>query len=109
MLHLKLDARFAEEGTDYIEVEWLHLLRQFSTMQTRHVSHELAWHVAVALDIAWETVAETLPSLDLVYLADQPASSIEKFVTARLLSGRPVTDIVKEVEFNERLRNYVSE
>jgi hypothetical protein len=52
----------------------------------------LRGHVALALeDIAGEIVAEALPSLDLVCLAGQLASSIEKFVAARKLSGQPVT------------------
>ncbi len=36
-------------------------------------------------------VAEVLPSLDSICLVDQPASSIEKFIAVRRLSGRYVT------------------
>jgi hypothetical protein len=48
-------------------------------------------------------VTEVLPSLDLICLDGQPASSIEKFVaaSARQLSGRPVTTIDTETEFEE--------
>ena len=96
------------EGTD--DVEWLHLLHRFPTVQTLHVCHRLAGHIALALEhIAWETVAEVLPSLDLIYLAGQPVSSIEKFVAARQLSGRPVTVIDKEEEFYQRVKSQVSE
>ena len=71
------------ECTD--NVEWLHLLYQFTTVQTLHISHELVGYVALALeDIDSEIVAETPPPLDLIYLADQPASSIEKFRVLRL-------------------------
>jgi hypothetical protein len=77
-------------------------------VQTLHVSRDLAGHVALALeDIAGEMVAEVLPSLDLIYLPGQLASSVEKFVAARQLSDRPVTVLTK-TEFEERLKSYVS-
>jgi len=70
----------------------------------------LAGHVALALeDIAGETVAEVLLSLDSICLVDQPASSVKKFVAARQLSGRPVTVVEqKKIEFNNRFKSYVS-
>ena len=82
MVHLKLEVWHEEteedeegrplEGTD--NVDWLHLLHQFPTVQTQRVSRELAGNIALALEnIAWETVAEVLPSLDLIYLAGQSA------------------------------------
>jgi len=109
VVHLTLEAQPKEdrqlEGTD-----WLHLLHQFSTMQTLHVSRELAGHIALALeDITGEMVAVVLPSLDLIRLESQPASSIEKFVAARRLSDRPVTVTDTRMEFDERLKSYVSE
>ena len=70
VVHLNLEVKhsFQLEGTD--GVEWLHLLHQFRTVQTLHVSHELAGHVALALeDVSSEIVAKSLPSLDLIYLA----------------------------------------
>ena len=114
VVHLKLEVWHEEdeevsqdyklEATD--DVEWLHLLHQFPTVKTLHVPHELAGNIALALeDIAWEAIA---PSLDLIYLADQPASSIEKFVAARQLSGRPVTVVETKMDFDEKLESYVS-
>ncbi|KAH9163249.1 hypothetical protein EDB89DRAFT_2234334 [Lactarius sanguifluus] len=105
--HLKLVAGLRNdrqlEGVD--DIEWLHLLRQFSTAQTLHVSPKLAGPVALALeDITAETVTEVLPSLDSICIEDQPASSIEKFVTARRVSGRPVTVVDTEMEL---LKSYV--
>ena len=93
VVHLKLWSWLGEvsqlEGAD--SVDWLHLLHQFPAVQSLRVSKELAGHVAFALeDIPLEAVAQTPPYLDLIYLEGQPASSIEKFVAARLLSGRPV-------------------
>ena len=107
-LELEDECRLQFEGAD--EVEWLHLLHQFPTVRMLHVSHRLAGLVALALeDIALETVAEVLPSLDLIYFEGQPASSIEKFVAARQLSGCPVTVTETEKEFYERLKSYDSE
>ena len=92
-------------GTD--DIEWLHLLHQFSTVQTLHLSQVLAGHVALALEgIPSETVAEVMPSLDSIYLEGQPASSIEKFIAARQRSGRPVTVIDTNEEFDERVNSY---
>ena len=54
VVRLKLEARdrIQLEGTD--DVEWLHPLHQLPTMQTLHVSRQLAEHVTLALgDIAW--------------------------------------------------------
>jgi hypothetical protein len=109
--HLELNAYpkgLQLKDTD--DVEWQLLLRQFSDAKTLRVSQELAGHVALALeDIAGETVGEVLPSLDLIYLAGQPASSVEKFVAARQLSGRPVAVIDTETEFNKGVEFYVRE
>ena len=70
-------------------------------MQTLHVSPGLAEHVARALE---HMVAEVFPSLDLIFLEGQPASSVEKFLAARKFSGRPVTVVGTEREFNERVK-----
>ena len=76
-------------------------------MQTLHVSQVLAGHVALALeDISSETVAEVMPSLDLIRLGGRPASSIEKFIAARRRSGRPVIVIDTDEEFDERVNAY---
>ena len=99
VVHLKLQNGygFQSEGVD--DVEWLPLLHQFPTVRTLHVSNQLAGLVALALeDISLETVAEVLPSLDLICFEGRPASSVEKFIAARQLSGRPVTVTVIETE-----------
>ena len=110
-VHLKLEVHHAEdrqlEGTD--DVEWEHLLHQFSTLQTLHVSHELAGRVALALeDIVRETGAVALPYLVLIYLADQPASSVEKFVASRRLSNHPVTVVETNMELDEQRESHLS-
>jgi hypothetical protein len=93
------------EGTDYIA--WLHLLLRFPAMQRLFIHWELTGLVALALeDIAGETV---LPCLDLICLDDRPATSVEKFVAVRRLSGRPVTVVDTECEFMKRVKSYYSE
>ena len=105
--HLEFDG-FQSSVMD--EVECLHLLHQFSNVQTLRVSKALARHVALALeDLTEEMVAEVLPSLDLIYLGGQPASSTERFVAVRRLSGRHVTSFDKETAFDEMLKSHVSE
>ncbi len=115
VVHLKLEVPLEVplkegrqlESTD--NAEWLHLLHQFSAVQTLHVSQELVGHIALVLeDITGETITEVLPSLDLIYLSGRSPSSVEKFVAARQLSGHPVTVIDTETEFDERLGSYVS-
>ena len=92
-------------------VEWLRLLRQFSAVQTLHVSHGLAGYVALALEDTTgdsEVVTEVLQSLNLICLAGQSASSVERFIASRALSDRPVTVVDTIREFSERLKSSVS-
>ncbi|KAH8983834.1 hypothetical protein EDB86DRAFT_3106203 [Lactarius hatsudake] len=110
VVHLNLGVGFEVDLRleDMGDVDWLHLLHQFSSVQTLHLSCEPAEHVALALEnISGGLVAEVLPSLDLVCIVDQPASSIEKFVAAREHSGCPVTVVDTETEFDKRLESYV--
>jgi hypothetical protein len=113
VVHLDLEAQLGvdHELEDMDDVEWLHLFHQFPAVQTLHVSQQLSRHVAYALDdITGETVAEVLPSLDMICLAGQPASSVKKFgfVAARRLSGRPVTVVNTKEEFYKRFEPYIS-
>ncbi len=106
--HLKLVVHFEAEEHCQLEgiedAEWLDLLRQFSAVQSLHVSPELAGNIALALeDITEEIVAGVLPALDLLCLEDRPVSSVEKFLAVRRLSGRPVTLVDTEEEFDERV------
>ena len=60
-------------------------------------------------------VAEVFPALDLIWLDDEgsegimegnePAGSIERFLSLRQLSGRPVTVVDTEDAFFEADRN----
>ena len=77
-------------------IDWQPILRQFIAVETLRVSRDLAERIASALEysVSEETaVSEALPCLRLICLAGHPATSIEKFITARQLSGRPVSVI----------------
>ncbi|KAH9037530.1 hypothetical protein EDB84DRAFT_1577582 [Lactarius hengduanensis] len=92
---------------DMADVNWLHFLRQFSTVRMLRLYHEPAVYVPLALeDLPEELVAEVLPSLDFICMEGQPESSIEKFIAARKFSGCPVTVIFRGTEFDERLMSY---
>ncbi|KAH9163240.1 hypothetical protein EDB89DRAFT_2234326 [Lactarius sanguifluus] len=109
--HLKLRTGLnLKDLVDTDDIEWPRLLCQFPAAQTLHISRNLATHVALALeDITAGMVTGVLPSLKLILIEGQPASSIEKFVTARRISGRPVTVIDTETELNRGLaESYVS-
>jgi hypothetical protein len=108
--HLQLEVQpVGSEATSTENVEWLHLLCQFSTLQSLYVSQDLAGQVALALqNIDGEVVAEVLPSLDCIYLEGQPASSVEKFVAARQFSGHPVTVVDTMTELRKRLKSSAS-
>ncbi|KAH9006638.1 hypothetical protein EDB86DRAFT_757322 [Lactarius hatsudake] len=109
VLHLDIGAGFGRL-MDMGDVNWLRLLHQFSTARTLRLGCGPAEHVALALEdmISGGLVDEVLPSLDLIYIEAQPASTIEKFIAARELSGCPVIVVDTETEFDERLESYVS-
>jgi hypothetical protein len=109
MLHFAIiadDIRPELEGMD--DIDWLQLLRPFSSVQTLFVSREFAGHVSRALEGIPEVMAtELLPALDMLCLEDQPVSSAHKFIAARWESGRPVTTVNTRKAFEERLISYL--
>ena len=108
-LDLKVESRGGRQIEGMDGVEWLHLLRQFFAVQLLYVSRGLAGRVASVLEnLMGEMAAEVLPSLDLICLEGQPSSSVEKFVSTRQLSGRPVTVVDSKTKFNDRLESSVS-
>jgi len=110
VVHLELKVKI-QLGVGTNNIAWLRLLRLFPAMQMLHVSRARSGLVALALeDITAEMIAEVLPpSLDLICLAGQPAPSLEKFAAACRLTGRPVTVIDWEWEFEKRVKSYYSE
>jgi hypothetical protein len=112
VVHLKLDVDPGRgrqlEGT--FDVQWQHFFRQLSNVKTLHVSRKLARQMTPALeDIAGWIGAEVLPSLDLIWMGGQRASSLQKFIASRRLSDHRVTVVSKLAEFNKRLESYVGE
>ena len=106
-LDLKTDADEDPQLDGLDDIDWL--LHQFSTVKTLYVIWELAGYVARALeDITAEMVTEVLPSLDLICLAGQSESSIEKFIAARKVSGLPVTVVHSKRELDEKIKSYAS-
>ena len=99
VVHLKLEDEDCQlEIVD--NADWLELLRQFSAVQTLHVSRKLAGLVILALEDVTEEMAadsEVLPALNLICLVGQPASSVDQFVAVRQFSGRPVTVVKPEM------------
>ena len=108
VVHLNLNNRIDNQVLDP-RIDWLHLFHQFSSVQTLYVHRYLSGHIALVLEgITAEMVAVVLPSLELIFLEDQPSSSIEKFDSARRVSGRPITVVHSEEEFDKRLEAYFS-
>ncbi|KAN0136034.1 hypothetical protein V8E53_006195 [Lactarius tabidus] len=99
------DSESEPEGLD--DIEWLHLLRPFSAAKTLFVSRKYAGHVSRSLESITAVMAtEVLPALDMLYLEDQPVSSVHKFIAARSESGRPVTTVNTRETFEEGLKSY---
>jgi hypothetical protein len=91
-------------------LEWRLLLSQFSNAQTLRLCGMLSWHMVRTLqDITEETQVTGLSaSLELIFLQDKPASSIENFVALRKRSGHVVTVVNTQTEFDERLESYIT-
>jgi hypothetical protein len=105
--HLKLYQYRADEG--YRTDEWLPVLHRFSATRTLYVYGNFTKDITYTLEHIAEMDAEVLPVLDLIHIKDEPVPSIEKFLAARKLSGRPVTVFDTIAEFFERAKSYISE
>ena len=89
--HLSFDGQL-EELDDYSDL--LPLLHLFPTVEELRVSGELSEHIATALEnTAEERVIQVMPALHSLWLCngDKSVPSIERFLSLRQLSGRPVT------------------
>jgi len=95
-----------------LPVDWLDFLLAISTVQTLYVEGLLTSPIALTLQGITEWMAPiVLPSLHLIcfgyyYSLSKPGPSIEKFVSARKLCGRPVT-VLGYLEFKKRVESYV--
>ncbi|KAH8988435.1 hypothetical protein EDB86DRAFT_3081553 [Lactarius hatsudake] len=112
----QLAIRHDYSGWEYVGVDdtdWLSFLQLFTAVQTLYIPEELSDRIALALeDGARQMVTEVLPALSLLYLENQPASSVETFIAVRRDSGRPVTIVNQKAEFDTtstgpRLQSYL--
>ena len=109
VVELKLVAKLMTgyPSSDADNFAWLHLIQQLSTVQALCISRKLAVLIARALNsITGEIIDGALPSLDLICLEGRPTSFFKKLIAVRRLSGRRVTVVSTEAEFDEILKSY---
>ncbi|KAH8996950.1 hypothetical protein EDB86DRAFT_3243223 [Lactarius hatsudake] len=99
--------------------DWLPFFRLFPAVETLHLSGGVATYIASALEDTAnpeEIITDVLPALRLIWLDEatdgvgedededrnEPVGSIEQFLSLRRLSGRPVTVVDTEDEFDRR-------
>ncbi|KAH9021243.1 hypothetical protein EDB85DRAFT_2189791 [Lactarius pseudohatsudake] len=86
------------------DIQWLEIFRPFTSVKALSVIGDLSYCVPLTLkNVTGERAAEVLPALELLYLENQPAKSVKKFVAARQKVGRPVAFIGEKRKFKERL------
>ena len=98
-----------DNGLDELDdMQWVQLLRPFSSIQTLFVSETIAGDISCILDYMAEvTVNPLLPALELLCLEHQPLSSVDNFAAAvRQDSVHPVTIVNTKREFEGRLKSY---
>ena len=81
------------EDEDIDDIDWLQFLSLFSSVQRLGVATTFSGHISRALEVIADRMmaTEVLPALDTLTLQGQSVSSVDKFITARRDSGRPVT------------------
>jgi hypothetical protein len=101
---LSIGSAFTGYGRLGSSIQWLDLLQPFTAVRSLSVQAGLSQRVALALkNVTGVGAAEVMPALELLYLENQPVTSVGKFIAARQKVGRPVTFVNKECEFQERL------
>ena len=113
VVHLELEAEFNESAlSDHVyDINWPHLLHQFLAMRTLHVSTELAGSVSRALEFfkfMAVIVTEIMPSIGLICLEGEPASSLENILPILQSSDYPITVVGTTDEFNTKIESYVT-
>ena len=72
------------------DIQWLELLHSFTAVKALSVQYALAPYIALALkNITGDSAAEILPALELLFLENQSATSVEGFLAARPGRGSP--------------------
>ena len=80
---------------DIENIQWLELLRPFTTVNALYLSRDITSRIAPALqELVGERVTEVLPALQSLFLEELRPSglvqeAIDKFVAARQHSNRP--------------------
>ncbi|KAH8980987.1 hypothetical protein EDB86DRAFT_2835093 [Lactarius hatsudake] len=96
--------------------DWLPFFRLFAAVKTLHLSGGVAAYIASALEDAADPedmITDVFPVLRLIWLdeaaedeeeddEDEPAGSIEQFLSMHQLSDHPVTVVDTEDEFDRR-------
>ena len=86
---------------------WMRILRRFTAVETLLVPPPLAGYIAGALEdeyVAGDMGSDLWPALRLLCLEGQPLERVEKFISARQLSARPVTVVSQRNVFLDLLR-----
>src|SRR6266702_2508404 len=100
---LFINPMYAEDDELTYEIRWLELLRPFTAVKVLSVQDDLSYYVALAFRrVTGEEAAEVLPALELLFLENEPVTSVMEFVAARQNTGRPLTFINMGNEFPER-------
>ena len=83
------------QDDDVQNTHWIEVFRPFTTVMNSYLSDEVAPHVSLALqELDGRSVTEVLPALQHLFLRGSGSLQEEafaKFVSARQVSGRPVT------------------
>ncbi|KAH9161101.1 hypothetical protein EDB89DRAFT_766210 [Lactarius sanguifluus] len=92
-------------------IRWLELFHPFTAVKALRVDSGISRHIPLAFNsVTEESVAEVLPALELLCLESELVTAVEKFVSVRRITGRPVIVFNKRGEFEERfLAPYISE
>jgi hypothetical protein len=79
---------------DMENAQWLEILRPFTATKDLHLSEAIQLRMGPALqELSGGRATEVLPMLQCLFLSGFRSKSINKFIAARRLSGRPV-DII---------------
>ena len=104
------EERILESGD--LCVIWIRLLRSFPAVDVLHVSSRLAESIAFTInDASEDVVAQMLPALQVLRLADQgdyirTMASTEQFLDLRKQSGHPVVIVNSYDQVVERFNSH---
>jgi len=86
--------------------EWLELLLLFTAVRAVYVTKKFATQLSQVLESATtDMTRRILPALELLCLENR-SKSVDKFITARRLSGHPITIVNTLGKFDEMLESH---